>query len=149
MNWTLQPSGNHTTEFELIADDGTKISFKYSRTQQSIRMRFNEHYGVYVLDEGSFIARKFAIRNVYGSEIGTVSKGSWRETTGALVLDDLDKQVNYQINTKSSSVEINSGTSIKVDVGLSDRADEENYLLALIVFSWMQSVSAVQTAGAY
>ncbi|HEX8334406.1 MAG TPA: hypothetical protein VF622_17415 [Segetibacter sp.] len=149
MNWTLQPSGNHTTEFELIADDGQKITFKYSRIQQSIRMRFNEHYGVYVLDEGSFIARRFAIRNVYGSEIGAVSKGSWRETSGHLILNELSEKVNYQINTRSSLIEISTGTSIKVQIGLIDKPTEENYLLALIVFSWMQSVSAVHIAGAF
>jgi hypothetical protein len=111
-------------------------------------MRFNEHYGVYVLDEGSFAARKFAIRNVYGSEIGTVSKGSWRETTGTLVLNDDSEKFSYQVNSKDSTIAITS-SSIKSEIKVFDAEAEENFMLALIAFSWMQSVSSVHVAGAF
>ena len=127
----------------MTSDDGQKVKFKYSRNQQSIRMRYNENYGVYVLDEGCFDARKFAIRNVYGSEIGQVSKGLWRETTGTLTLNDVPGKIIYQIDVKKTLIEIRTGSDEKYVIHITDGNFEENFMLSLIVFSWMQAVSAV------
>jgi hypothetical protein len=148
MKCTLKPTGN-TSEFELISDDAKRVAFKYSRTQHSIRMRFNDHYGVYVLDEGSLSTRKFSIRNIYGSEIGTVKKGAWRETIGTLHLDGGAEKFSYEIIAKDCLVNISSSTSAKPYIINVDSASEENYMLALIVFSWMQSVSKSQVAEVY
>lgn len=144
MNWTLQ-SDESSSEYEMISDDGQKVRFKYSRSQQSVRMRFDGNYGVYVLDEGCFEARKFAIRNVYGSEIGHVSKGLWRETSGTITLDDITGKVNYQIDTKNALLQIQTG-SVQSTIYIVDGKNEENYFLSLIVLAWMQAVSVVHTS---
>jgi hypothetical protein len=148
MNWTLQSTGN-PLEFVLLSDDNQKAVFKYSPIQQSIRMRFNEHFGVYVLDEGSFVAKKFSIRNIYGSEIGNVTKGSWRVTSGTLVLDDVPENFTYSINADNSLIEITHRSFVKNEVKVSGTIGEENYFLALIVFSWMQSVTAAHLAETF
>lgn len=144
MKWTLQSSASNS-EFELISADGKKVKFKYSRTQQSIRMRFDENHGVYVLDEGWFGARKFSIRNVYGSEIGTVSKALWKEASGTLLLNDVHEKINYRFNSKVSIVDVREGSMVTDTIAIADGKAEENYMLALIVFSWKQSIATVHT----
>jgi hypothetical protein len=144
MKWTLKHSGKNASELMLVSDDDRRVIFKYSSTQHSIRMRFKEHYGVYMLDEGGFSAKKCAIRNVYGSEIGNVIKGSWREAGGTVVLNEVPEKFSYEITTKDSTIKITTGTSAKDEVKITDATGNEDYLLALIVFSWMQSVTAVQ-----
>jgi hypothetical protein len=112
-------------------------------------MRFKEHYGVYVLDEGGFSAKKCAIRNVYGSEIGNIIKGAWREAGGTLVLNDVPEKFTFMISSKNSCIEILYSSSIKEEVRILDTKGEDNYMLALIVYSWMQSLSAVNVAAVY
>jgi hypothetical protein len=148
MKWTLQSSGN-PSEFVLVSDDDQKITFKYSSAQQSIRMRFNEHFGVYVLDEKGFGAKKLSIRNVYGSEIGYILKGTWRETTGSIALDDISEKYTYEIFSTNSTIEITTASSVKNEVRIIDAMGKESYILALIVFSWMQSVTAVHVAEVF
>jgi hypothetical protein len=148
MKWTLQTSGN-PSEFVLVSDDDQKITFKYSSAQQSIRMRFNEDFGVYVLDEKGFDTKKLSIRNVYGSEIGYILKGTWRETTGSIVLDDISEKYTYEIFSTNSTIEITTASSVKNEVRIIDAMGKESYILALIVFSWMQSVTTVHAAEVF
>lgn len=142
MKWTLQSNAGNPSEFQLVSATGNQLTFKYSATQHSIRMHFNEHYGVYVIDEGSFDARKFVIRNIYGSPIGTITKEPWRGISGQLILDGLKAKVNYQLHKKDQSIEIEAG--LKTSTIVLGNDNNEQYMLALIVYAWMQSVTATQ-----
>jgi hypothetical protein len=112
-------------------------------------MRFNDNYGVFVIDEGSFAARKFAIRNVYGSEIGTVSKGSWRETSVSVSLNDLAEKVMYEIDKKELTINIATATSKKNEIISLKEKGDEHFMLVIIAFSWMQSVTALHSTGVF
>jgi len=140
MNWILQSPGK-ASEFELTSEDGQIIKFKYSHNQQSIRMRYNEHYGVYLLDDDSFVSRKFAIRNVYGSEIGTLSKGLWRENTGTLFFNEVTDKINYHIDQKQSAIQVFTGIREKDTIAIADGNVDENYMLSLIVYSWVKLIA--------
>jgi hypothetical protein len=102
-----------------------------------------------VLDEKGFDTKKLSIRNVYGSEIGYILKGTWRETTGSIALDDISEKYTYEIFSTNSTIEITTASSVKNEVRIIDAMGKESYILALIVFSWMQSVTTVHAAEVF
>ena len=146
MQWILNNSGSNVSDYQMTCDDGNRIVFKYSRSQQTIRMRCNEHYGVFVLDEGSFTSKKISIRNIYGSEIGALTKSLLRESSGYILLDDFPQKNHYIISSGKGIIELANNTTIFIDVTKKQDSNiNETYLLSLIVFSWLQSVTADTT----
>jgi hypothetical protein len=143
LKWILNNSGSNISEYQMTCEDGNRIVFKYSLSQQTIRMRCNEHYGVFVLDEGGFISKKISIRNIYGSEIGAITKSLLRETSGYMLLDDFPHKINYIFSSKNSLVELANNSTILIDLNRRDGLDaNETCLLSVIVFSWLKSVTA-------
>lgn len=150
MKWILSNSGPNTSAYEMVREDGSKIVFKYSHSQQSIRMRYNDHYGVYVLDEGGLAGKKIAIRNVYGSEIGMVTKNLLRTTSGSVFFNDSPEIINYVISADQSLIEINGDTSISIAItGSIAESTYELHLLTSIVFSWMRFAASDKLATSY
>lgn len=140
MTWILQSPMTLPGAYRLVSSNSEVISFKYSQSQQTIRMQFGEHYGIFVLDGGSLTSPKFLIRNVYGSEIGSVTKGKRIENTGTLQLNEASK-FYYSVNTKRNLLEVTSHRLGIVNIEL-DNASDENILLALMVFGWMQTATS-------
>ncbi|WP_207492092.1 hypothetical protein [Aridibaculum aurantiacum] len=142
MNWNFEVSPGHIPEYRLHSSEGTQLMFKYNSQQQSIRMKFNNYQGVYLLGDAGISARKFPLLNVYGSEIGTVSKSVINPLQGTIYLEDHYK-ITYKINPQQSSVELRYKEQVNVCQlgGEWNKAYEALGLITAIALSWMYAVA--------
>ncbi len=144
MNWTVQLPANDFSAYEFSSDSGKKIVCKYNRSQGSLRLRSDDHYGVFMIDGEQLINRKFVLSNVYGSEVGTVIKNLWHENTGHIIFNHPTHKLHYKIDSYSSFIEI-SDKVINHFCELNSiphPGREEHYMPVLISLAWMQLVSS-------
>ncbi len=146
MKWNVQLTTNDLSAFEFTSEDGKKLLSKYNRKQGSFRMKLNENYGVFLAETTQLSHRKFVISNVYGSEIGVVTKNLWHENTGNILLTQSGKKLHYKIDTFSSFMEINSeGSTQFCDFkNIPHPGRELHYMPILIALAWLYSVPAKQ-----
>lgn len=144
MKWIFQVSTENISEYFLLSAEGEKCSFKYSRLQQSIRIKYQDQRAVFLLDKNSFSTRKSFVRNVYGSEIGTIVKSLLNDQAGTITMLDAASKFHYKILTRENAVLLsNGGFSALCQVDENDaKAHEEFYMLAVIVLSWMYTLPA-------
>ena len=144
MKWTVQVSSNDFSAYHFTAADGKNFTCKLNRSQGSFRMKSNENYGVVFIDISHLTHRKFVLLNVYGSEIGIVTKNLWHENTGNIILNQSGKKLQYKIDTYSSFIEINcEGVTYYCDLqNIPHPGREMHYMPILIALAWMQTVPA-------
>ena len=146
MKWTFQVSPHNISEYLITSSEGKMLSFKYSQLQRSIRMKYNDHRAVYMLDNKGFSAKKTFLKNVYGSEIGTISKSMLREHTGTVTLNDSLFRLDYKIGVAKHTIDI-SNEKISSTCHFSEGWNKEQgemYMIAMIVLSWMYSVQTLE-----
>lgn len=144
MKWTLQVRTSDFSEYELISAEGDKIVYKYNRSQQILRLRFNDQHAVFFFDDVNFSARKYSLKNIYGSEIGSVTKGLWNERSGHVRLDENPEKISYKINSDFTSLIVNghkSEATCEINAATLSGA-EEQMMLVLISLAWKLSVGA-------
>lgn len=146
MKWNVQLSPNDFSAYEFTSEEGRKLFSKYNRNQGSFRMKCNEQYGVLLAETTQLNHRKFTLSNVYGSEIGMLTKNLWHENTGNIMLTQSGKKLHYKIDTYSSFIEINCEGAIQYcDLkNIPHPGREMHYMPILIALGWLYSVPITQ-----
>ena len=144
MNWNVQLPSTDFSVYELVSEDGRKVVCKYNRSQGTIRLRYDGHYGVFMIEKDQLINRKFALSNVYGSEIGTVTKNLWHENTGSIAFNNPFHKLNYKIDAYSSFIEVSEkgANNICEIESIPHPGREQHYFPILIALAWTQLVNA-------
>jgi hypothetical protein len=148
MKWKLHVRTSDFSEYELIAANGDKIVFKYNRLQEILRLRFHDQHAVYSLDHVNFEARKFTLKNIYGSEIGSVTKALWNERSGYISFDGLLEKISYRINSDHTSLKIFTDHAEEATCEINPTSSRELMMLVLISLSWNLSIGVTKTAQA-
>lgn len=142
MKWNVQLCADDFSAYGFVAADGNMFSCKYNRGQGSIRMKYNEHHGVLHVDSNHIIHRKFGLSNVYGSEIGMVTRNLWHENTGHIIFNEPANKLNYKIDSYSSLIQISgNGTEHICELqNLPHPGRESHYMPIVIALAWMHNV---------
>lgn len=144
MKWNVLLSPNDFSAYQFTSVDGKEFICKFNKSQGSFRMKYNDLYGVVLADTHQLFHRKFVLTNVYGSEIGLVTKNLWHENTGTVVFNHTGKKINYKIDSYSSFIEITIDNTIHFCEikNLPHPGRELHYMPVLIALAWMHSVPA-------
>lgn len=145
MKWSFHSSSPDFSAFELIGENSHKIVCKFNSNEGILRLRFDGHYSVFMFENTQLINRKFSITNVYGSEVGTVTRNLWHENTGIISLNhSLPHKLTYKINVFSSSIEVSEKgvKSICELHSLPDVGRELHFIPVLIALAWTQIINS-------
>lgn len=143
MNWKVKGQGNDYSLYEFVSPGGDSFSCKFNTVKGTLRLHYQQHHSVFLVDKSNLLNRKFAIANVYGSEIAIVTKSLWRENTGTVVFNEPYKQLTFKIDSRLSLIEVTVGDSThSCDLNeIPHPGREEHYMPVLISLSWLLSIS--------
>ena len=144
MKWNVQLPVNDFSGYQFLSADGKNFGLKYNRSHGSLRLKFKDQYGVFLVENEHLLHRKFVLTNVYGSVIATVLKNLWHENAGYITFHQNAHKITYKIDTYSSLLEITDGsiTHICELQTIPHPGREVHYMPILIALAWMQNTHA-------
>lgn len=145
MNWNVTLLVNELSCYEFVAEDGKIFICKFNSNNGTLRIKFKSYHAVIVTDIHHLFNRKYSLHNVYGSEIGLVTKNMWHENTGNIHFNHSSKKINYKIDHFSSLIEITIDHQI-ITCNLSQLphpGKEKHFTPVLLALSWIVSVPKI------
>ena len=144
MKWIVEFTNSDHNSYEFLSADGRRFLCKFNRNQGSMRLKFADHFSVFLVDSHQLINRKILLSNVYGSEVGVLTKNLWKENSGQISLDEPYHKINYKIDSYSSFIELSEGSQTDIcEFGpLPHPGRSEHFMPLVIAMAWMQSITA-------